>query len=245
MYNLENFDFGSNLKLHCKNNNISLVELGNKIGKARSTMYKYASNEIMPDLLTIQEICNELNINVNELLNMTEEDSEENRATNPFNSKELFLYYIGFENKLLCSHIRIDEQKGLQKVVFKNIVKKKDITQNAYDYVGSLETDSRVAFISLKNDKPRNKKFEKVLIIINLTYATKNLYIGSITGTTDSNAPTTRKCIVSLNQSMDRDELNEIYNLLEFNEREKKNIEENNVWNIEAIDLKEFFMSDE
>lgn len=244
MYNLDNFDFGSNLKLHCKNNNISLVELGNKIGKAKSTMYKYASNEIVPDILTIQEICNELNINVNELLNMEEVDSEENKAINPFNTNELFLYYIGFENKLLCSHIKINEQKGLQKVVFKNIVNKKDITKNAYDYVGSLETDSRVAFISLKNDKPRNQKFEKVLIIINLTYISRNFYIGSITGTTDSNRPTTRKCVISLNQSMDRDELNEIYNILCFSEQEKKSINENNVWNIETIDLKDFFVAE-
>ena len=83
------------------------------------------------------------------------------------------------------------------------------------------------------------------MIIINLTYVSKNFFIGSITGTTDSNNPTTRKCVISLNQSTDRDELNEIYDLVSFTEREKKSINENNVWNIETIDLKDFLIAEE
>lgn len=243
MYNLDYKEFGTNLKILCKSKNISLVELGAEIGKSKSTMYKYAQGEIIPDFPTVIEICNVLEIDINDFCSIKHFENDTSKSINPFNTNKLYLYYIGFNSKMLISSIDIESTSSMQKIVFKNVINVKDKNSTAFEYVGTLETDNRVTFISLTNNKLSNKKFEKVLITINMNYSTNDIYMGSIMGTNDANKPTIRKCILSSKLLIDKDEINECFEKLKITQEEKEFINTNNFWDIETVNVEEYSVS--
>ena len=58
MYQLDLTTLGNNLKNYRKSRNFTLDELGKIIHKSRATVSKYEKCEIIPDILTLLEICN-------------------------------------------------------------------------------------------------------------------------------------------------------------------------------------------
>lgn len=240
MYDLTSYNLGEKIKNIRKSKGITLEALGDMIGKSKSTMYKYEANAILPDFITILEICNALQINTNELCDFENFLNDNQKSVNPFKTDKLYLYYIGFKSKLVVSSITIKNINGIQKVIFKNTIKNKTVDASAFLYEGSLESDNIVAFINLKNDGISNKKFEKVQIIINLNYSHDNKYIGSINATTDSNKPTTRKCMITTDLLIDKDELNECFETLKLTEEDIENIKKDNFWNMETNNINEY-----
>lgn len=239
MYDLSYYNLGETIKNIRKNKGITLEEFGDKIGKTKSTMYKYESGDIIPDFITIIEMCNVLNININQLCNFENFEQDNTKLLNPFKTEKLYLYYIGFEGKLVISIIDIENMNGLQKAYFHNTIKNKS-NDCAFEYIGSLESDNIVAYINLRNDGNSNTKFEKVQIIVNLRYASNNKYMGCICGTTDSNIPTIRKCLITPEILTDRDELNKCFEDLQITDKEIEDIKKENFWNIKTNNFQEY-----
>ena len=89
----EYYDVGERIKFYRKLKKLSLNEFGDLIGKTKSTVCRYESNEIIPDCLVILEICEALNLDITEFFN-TERKIKE-CSINPFKKNKLYLYYIG------------------------------------------------------------------------------------------------------------------------------------------------------
>lgn len=195
MYNLESYNFGELLRRARKSKKISVKEIANKLNKTETTIYKYERNVLMPDLLTVMEICNVLDVGFNDLANIDRVEEARENSNNPFPVNSIYLYYIGFSNNLLCFELEIKSEGGLQKVYFKNI------ENDSILYVGTIESSQDIAYLYMKNFYINNKKYEKVEIVLNLKYASDERYMGMINGTYDvTNEPLVKKCIVLMKQ---------------------------------------------
>lgn len=67
MYDIDMNNLGQRLREYRKAKNITIEELGNLIGKSKATVNRYETGEILMDILTVLEICNALNIDLNDL----------------------------------------------------------------------------------------------------------------------------------------------------------------------------------
>ena len=235
------YNLGEIIKMHRKLKKLSLNEFGDLIGKTKSTVCRYESNEIIPDCLVILEICEALNLDITEFYN-TERKIKE-CSMNPFKTDKLYLYYIGFSKKLVTSSIEIINVNGEYKVVLKNAINRNDNENNAYSYSGVLESNGIVTFINLKNAGD-NKKFERIQITINNQFAHNDCYYGNITATKNDNLPTNRKCMICSKSvdEMSREEKKEIFERLKISKKELENIKKNFYWDPELRKEEEYFI---
>ena len=227
MYNLESYNFGEQLRKARKSKKISIKEIASKLNKTETTIYKYERNFLMPDLLTVLELCNILDVGFDDLTSKKRIEENRENSNNPFPVDKIYLYYIGYTNNLICFELEIKSEGGFQRVYFKNI------ENNSILYVGTIESSQDIAYIYMKNYYATNKRFEKVEIVINLKYASDERYMGMINGTYDeTNQPLTKKCIILKKQinSNDTKEIEELKGRLRITEEESKTISEKQSW---------------
>lgn len=228
MYNLDMYNFGELLRKVRKAKSISTEQLAKAINKTTATIYKYERNEIIPDLLTVLEICNFLDINFNDLTNLEIVEETKENSNNPFNVDTLYIYYLGFK-RMAIFKLEIRKENGFQKVYFKHT------ETNKIYFVGTLESVHDIAYITMKNYYATNKKFEKIEIIINLKYTSDDRYMGVIIGTDDAtNIPIAKKCIllksmISENDEQDKKETEE---RLKISNEEIQTIQDIRFWRI-------------
>lgn len=216
-----NIDIGSKIKLYRILNHYSLRELGELIGKTKTTVYRYENNELEPDLQTILTICSIFQITLYEFLEMNEDTAQNLNAKNPFQADTLYLYYRGFKDKLLVSELNIRQGKNIVEVTMKNAINitKEDVS--TFVYKGTLEANEFVTFINLSN-YANNAKFEKVQINLSNQATNNDMYLGTITATKSDNNPTIRKCVVCGKniKSLSKEQVKEIYNMVTISESE-------------------------
>lgn len=230
MYNINSNNFGEQLRKARKSKGISIAEIAKKLNKMETTVYKYERNVLMPDLQTVLEICNILDVGFDDLATRVKIEETKENSNNPFNVNTLYLYYLGFNNRIVTFKLEIISEGGFQRVYFK------DITTNNIFFVGTLESSHDIAYITMKNYYATNKKFEKVEIILNLKYSSDEKYMGLINGTDDTtNEPLTKKCLVSKikKESITEEDVKELKSRLKVTEKEIKDIEEKNCWNMD------------
>ena len=75
MYSLNSYNFGKLFRTARKSKGLSIEEVADKIGKAPSTVYKYEGNTIIPDFETVIQICNALEIKLDDLAFREEVDA--------------------------------------------------------------------------------------------------------------------------------------------------------------------------
>ena len=130
MYNLEISNFQKNLNKYRKSRGLTLQALGNYIGKTKATVSKYEKGEIIPDIITILEICNTLDINLSQLFPIEHSSMPITHSFNPFNTNKLYLYYYT-ENILVTSILEIEDINDTLYVKFFNGIK------NIYKYANT------------------------------------------------------------------------------------------------------------
>lgn len=190
MYKLNSYNFGDFFRKIRKSKKISAIELGKLINKTDSTIYKYERNEIVPDWFTILDICNALDVSINEFVENEKIEQSKDMSVNYLDTNIIYLYYLGRQHTTMFT-LEIEKYADYQKVYFKN----KD---GSILYIGTLEASHDIAYINMQNYFPTNKKFEKIQMVINLKIASDNKFIGIITGTDDvTNAPILKKCMLS------------------------------------------------
>ena len=188
MYNLDSYKIGKMIREARKSKGLSVEELANKICKSITTMYKYERDEVIPDLVTILEICNVLGLDINDLT--IQDRIEVNRETsiNPFPTDTLYIYYLGF-GSLAEYRLKITPENGVMKVEFL-------LGDDQVYYVGTIESNSDLAFISLKNYYAVNQCFEKLLLTINMKFCIDGMNTGVILALREEvNQPVIKKII--------------------------------------------------
>ena len=164
MYNLEAYRIGDMIKKTRQAKNISVEELARRISKTKTTIYKYERNEVLPDAITVFEICNALDIDVNELLLKESIEQRKSYSVNPFGTELVYMYYLGINNDIMEYKLKFDTSNGVTKADFL-------VNNNEIYYTGTIESNLNLAFISLKNYEPINPTFEKLQLTINMKYS--------------------------------------------------------------------------
>lgn len=222
MYNLDSYKIGKMIREARKSKGLSVEELANKICKSITTMYKYERDEVIPDLVTILEICNVLELDINDLT--IQDRIEVNRETsiNPFPTDTLYIYYLGF-GSLAEYRLKITPENGVMKVEF-------ILGDDQVYYVGTIESNSDLAFISLKNYYAVNQCFEKLLLTINMKFCIDGMNTGVILALREEvNQPVIKKIILS-RKRINENEKDEIIKRLNLTESERANILKNGYW---------------
>lgn len=199
MYKTDTDIFCNNFKRYRKSRKITLSMLGEKINKSKATVSKYEKGEIIPDYITILEICNALDISISQLFPIETEEKVK-RKNNPFHSNIIYMYYIT-ENRLINSVLEILEDNEIIKVKFYNGIK--DVSNYhesaSYVYDGVLECDKTVGYINLINTESKDMQLEKLQVSINLMWS-KNFDITNffILALTPNSIPIVKKGILSI-----------------------------------------------
>lgn len=193
MYNIAKLSIGRELKKYRKIKHLSLEYVGEKIGKSKATISKYENDEIVPDFITILEICNILEIKLEEIFPSI---TEVYKIQNPFKTTTLYLYYLTGK-KLINSTIKLgdDKSKPYHVELYNGIRNNKC----AYFYTGTFELSEYVLYINLKNLNSSNLSIERVQIIVSLPLSNStNSFNCFITGLTPNFVPTIKRGIITL-----------------------------------------------
>lgn len=239
MYNIKEINFGKKLRYFRKTRNLSLTQLGEKVSKTKSTISKYESNQIIPDYMTLLELCNILNVTLSQFFPIMYQDNIK-LAKNPFSSNILYLYYYT-ENVLIKSVIEIQEENSTLYTKLYNGVKniKKYADENAYQYEGTLETDYTIGYMNLTNSKTQRTRLEKLQLSFNIPWSNKieitNFFL---LGLTPNSVPIVKKGLISSNELTD---LSKFDDDLKLSSSEILKIQHNSGWVLENKNYAHFF----
>lgn len=234
MYDTKSITLGQTLREYRKISNMTLEEVGNKICKSKVSVCKYENNEILPDFYTLLELCNVLNIDINQLCEQIEED--EIKIENPFQKRKLYLYYYT-KNKLIDSVMELQKQGNKYMVKFFNGIKK-DSKKCAYYYEGEMINDKTITYFDLNTGKHARVN-EKVQIIVNIPWAENlDVYDGLYTGMNRNGLPVVKKILVSKIQINDFEKYD---NHLKFSKEESKKMYKENALVFANTEYDEFF----
>ena len=236
MYDTNIENLGKKIKHFRKAKKLTIDELGNAIGKSRATINRYENNEILPDIITAMEICNVLNIDLNNLCDKILHNVNKEENINPFNSNLLYLYYIS-KNGIIISSLEITENKYSNYVLMKN-----GLTKNKYkqEYTGVLESNYNTAFICLTN-AITNPGLDKFQIEIDLHSKEDDMYYGLFLGISgNTHMPTARKCMLTKRLIKDKQQLNDVFNKLKINEKDVEDMLKIKYWDMRNEELSDY-----
>ena len=237
MYNIDVVDLGKRIKEYRILKNVTIEELGQAIGKSRATINRYEKGEIVIDIITALEICNSLNIDLNDLCNSQVQNIEQNSNINPFGSNLLYLYYIS-KKGIIISSIEIETKKYINHVLMKNALVKNKYKQ---EYIGIMESNYNTAFICLTN-AISNPGLDKFQIEIDLhSKIENNIYFGIFLGVSDNtHRPTARKCIITNELVSSKEILGNIFEKLKITEDDAKDIINTKYWDMKSSNITDY-----
>jgi len=183
----------------------------------------------------VLEICNALNIDVNDLCEKTVKNVETTKTTNPFDNNLLYLYYIS-KNGLIISSLEIEEKEYANYVLMKNGLYASSYKQ---EYAGLLESNYNTAFFCLTN-AVTNPGLDKFQIEIDLHSRIEDKYYGIFLGVSDNtHKPTARKCILTTRYIKSKEELSYLFEELKISEEEAQDIIETKYWDMKTGRIKD------
>ena len=239
MYDTNMSNIGKKIKYFRETKNISMEELGNAICKSKATIARYENNEISLDMLTALEICNTLNIDLNDLCDISMHNVKKENNINPFQENILYLYYIS-KNAIVISSIEITENKYTNYVLMKNGLVNKKYKQ---EYTGVLESNYNTAFFSLTN-AITNPGLDKFQIEIDLHSKENGKYYGIFLGiSNNTHRPTARKCILTSELITSTEKLSELFEELKINKREIQDMLLTKYWDMKSKNIVDYVVN--
>lgn len=238
MYDTNMENLGKKIRYFRKSKNMSMEDLGNAIGKSKATVNRYETNEISLDFLTAIEICNVLNIDLNDICDVSMHNINNNVNINPFNSNLLYLYYIS-KNGLIISSIEITPTKYNNYVLMKNGLAKNKYKQ---EYTGVLESNYNTAFICLTN-AINNPGLDKFQVEIDLHSKINNMYYGLFLGISDNtHKPTARKCILTNKLVTSIEKLSILFEELKITKDDVQDMIDTKYWDMKTRNIKDYII---
>lgn len=240
IYKIEDINIGKKLQYYRKLTNKTLLEVGNYIHKSKSTVSKYENNQIIPDAITLLELCNCLNIPITDFFPVIKGKNHNSKSLfNPFETDKLFMYYYT-NNKLMTSIIDIFISDTQYNCKFYNGIKNTATYQHcAYYYEGIFEASRTTAYFTLHNSSHKNNMLEKVQIVINIPWS-DNIKVckGLILGLTPNSLPIVKKIIISYSEIKD---IHKYDDSLIFSKEDVKKIYYDGAFILENKNYDEFF----
>jgi transcriptional regulator with XRE-family HTH domain len=245
MYNLDDIKLNEQIKKYRESRNISVTQLGKLISKSKSTISKYESGTIIPDTITLIEICNVLNIDLNELFPQCK-NSIRTEQNNLFTISKLYFYYYT-QNHLVTSIAELINIKNsnITKIRFYNGVKNtnKYADKFSYYYEGELTYDKTVGYINLANINSQGTQYEKIQITFIIPWNEKmNQTFFFICALTPHSIPVVKKGIMSVNEISN---IHEYDNYLKISKDDLNKIKYNNAWILNDSNYDDLFFNQE
>ena len=240
IYKIEDINIGKKLQYYRKMTKKTLLEVGNYIHKSKATVSKYENNQIIPDAITLLELCNYLDIPITDFFPVIKEENENSKSLfNPFETDKLFMYYYT-NNKLMTSIIDIFISDTPYNCKFYNGIKDTATYQHcAYYYEGVFEANKTTAYFTLHNSSHKNNMLEKVQIVINIPWSDDiKVCKGLILGLTPNSLPIVKKIIVSCSEIKD---IHKYDDALIFSKNDIKKIYYDGAFILENKNYDEFF----
>ena len=240
IYKIEDINIGKKLQYYRKLTNKTLLEVGNYIHKSKATVSKYENNQIIPDAITLLELCNCLNIPITDFFPVIKAKNNQSISLfNPFGTDKLFIYYYT-NSKLMTSIIDIFISNNQYNCKFYNGIKDTANYQHcAYYYEGIFESNRTTTYFTLYNSSHKNNMLEKVHIVANIPWS-DNVKIckGLILGLTPNSNPIVKKIIIS---SFEIKDIHKYDDALIFSKEDVKKIYYDGALILENKNYDEFF----
>lgn len=141
-----------------KQRKLTVAQLGKKIYKSKATVSKYENGEIVIDIITLHEIANALQINVEQLLEPTiqYEDDEKQKNNGFFENNNTFYTYFfdGRTNKVILSVLKITSaihDNRAKAYLYMNCSNFEEYEICEYTYAGYVEHHNILTNIILNN----------------------------------------------------------------------------------------------
>lgn len=222
MYNTDSYKIGKLIREARKSKGMSVEELSGLICKSDTTMYKYERDEVVPDLVTVLEICNALGLDINDLTYKDKIEVNRETSKNPFNTDILYIHYLAYDS-IVEFRLKITPENGVMRVDF-------ILPDDQIYYTGTIESNSDLAFINLKNYYAVNQSFEKVMITINMKYSKDSMNMGVILALReDTYSPVIKKILLTRRKIKD-EEKDDIMKRLNLTDKERAHILKNGFW---------------
>ena len=226
MANFNNKEFGEKLKKARKDLGYTQENLAYDVNLSTTTISRFESGELIPNIEQVCKICNALGIYITDLVGTSNKVINKENSKNPFNTNKLYLYYNGVlpaKNKQAKLKFRLDfiEKPDMIEV---NFVDYK--TEKIY-MTGYMLSDTNVAILVLENYKPSSPRLEVTKIVINISNNINGIMLGALSATNGQYVPNERKCIVS---KKDLEFNVEIDDMLKVSDDELQEIKDINAW---------------
>ncbi len=238
LYDITNVNLGEILRKQRKLKHLSLEYIGDHIYKTKATISKYEKGEIVPDFVTVLELCNVLDIDISKLA-----PSITGIYTSklPFNTDTLYLYYLT-SNKLISSTIKFDLGTGnIYSAHFYNGIKNTSYNP-AYYYEGTVECSPTIAYMNFRNISFDKMKLEQVQIIINMPLSNPSNYFNCfITGLTPNFLPIVKRGLITTTP-LDLSTID--IKKLKISKEELQKISSDNAWILDNKIYDEFFYNE-
>lgn len=244
MYNLEEIKLNEKIKKYRESRNISITKLGELICKSKSTVSKYENGDVLPDIVTILELCNVLNIELDELFPTQKQDNSTFSFNNLFKESKIFFYYYT-ENHLVTSIAELVNNKNsnITKVKFYNGVKDtlKYAASSSYYYEGEFIYDKNISYINLNNVNSQGTQYEKIQISFNIPWnKNRDKTFFFILALTPHSIPIVKKGILSFKEIHN---IHNYDNYLKITKDELNKIKYNNAWILNDSNYDDIFLN--
>lgn len=229
-------EFGNNLKKIRKSKGLTQKNLADVIKKDASTIGRFESGMLLPNVEEISMLCEELNISEYELFESSKKIANKDKNINPFKCKILFLYYKAyFPSKEIWGKgkfkIELREKGNTCEVDFT------DYRTGKIYLSGYLLADDNVAMFVFENYKPTSPRLEVSELVLNISDGLNDIMIGTYLGTNGIYEPSLRKCVIS-KEDLEFNE--EMFEILKVKESEKKYLYDNDVLQISLRKKEDF-----
>lgn len=246
MYNLDDIKLNEKIKKYRESRNIAATQLGKLISKSKSTISKYESGKVIPDIITLIEICNVLEIDLNELFSQSIRNDIKPIQNNLFRTSKLYFYYYT-QNHLVTSIAELIDNKteNITKVRFYNGVKniKKYADKSSYYYEGKLTYDKTVGYINLENINSQGTQYEKIQISFTIPWNDRiNKTFFFILALTPHSIPVIKKGIMSVSELSN---IHDYDHYLKISKDDLNKIKYNNAWILNDSNYDDLFFYEE
>ncbi len=235
MYDISHINIGEKIRKYRKIKHLSLEYVGEKIFKKKATISKYEKGEIIPDFVTVLEICNVLDIDLSTLCPSILPIFSANSV---FNSDTLYLYYLTGK-KLITSIIKLQPNINDKSVAFFYNGVKENADTSAYYYEGIITYSDTVTYMSFRNTSSNKLKTEEVQITITQPLSNANTcYNCFVSGLTPNFIPIIKRGLIStIPLTFNKSSIKK----LQISKKELQNISDNNAWLLNSQLYDEFF----
>ena len=234
MSNFNAIEFGEKLKKLRKEKGLSQENIAYRLNLSKTTISRFESGELLPNVEQLHIICDELGIYESDLFDRDIEYSNDKNSYSPFDSDKIYIYFNAFNYatkkykvELNC-YLKISKKPGRIEV---DLVRAKD---NQIYSTGYMYADDSVCFITLKNHLPNRSRLDICELIINIENGVNGLMYGAYFGSNNERYPSLRKCIFSQKEINLTDELSE---KLKINKYEMQKLEETHALYLDILNM--------